>query len=196
MRPRTPRIRALGIDRDRHVPVLIALLRRAQKMLAPVLDPFHRPAELERRRRDHRFFRIEDRLRAEAAADIGRDHADRLDVAVEQIGQHAAAEMRRLRAGPYGEQIGHRIVARQHRARLDRHAAAAMLPEHFLEDMGGAGEGGIDVAIGERKPRDDIRSQIAMRARRAVLDRVAAIADRVAAPRNRRSSAAAASSAM
>ena len=166
-----------GVDRDRHVPILIALLGRAEEMLAAVLDPFHRPAKLERRRRNHRLLRIEDRLRAKTAADVRRDHADRFDIAVEQIGEHAAAEMRRLRAGPYREQVRNRIVARQHGARLDRHAAAAVLPDHLLEDVRGAGEGGLDVAIGEREAGDDVRGKIAVRARRIVLDGGAAVGD-------------------
>ena len=168
MRPRMPRIFPSASTAIAMLPVLIALLRRRQKMLAPVLDPFHRPAELERRRRYHRFFRIKDRLRPEAAADIGRDHADRLQIAAKQIGQRAAADMRRLRSRPYGEQIGHRLMVREHRARLHRHAAAAMLPELFLEDVRGAREGAFDVAVVQAKRRGDVRAEIAVRARRVL----------------------------
>ncbi len=170
-----PKDFAGGVHRDRHVPILIALLGRAEEMLAAVLDPLHRPAKLERHRRNHRLLRIEDRLRPKTAADVRRDHADRFDIAVEQIGEHAAAEMRRLRAGPYREQVRNRIVARQHGAGLDRHAAAAMLPEHLLEDVRGAGEGGLDVAISEREAGNDVAGEIAVRARRIVLDGGAAV---------------------
>ena len=104
--------------------------------------------------------------------------------AIEQIGEHAAAEMRRLRAGPDGQHVGRRIVAGEHGARLQRHAAAAMLPEHFLENMRGAGKGGIDVAIGEREARDDIRARSLWARARAVLDRGAAIGRRRRARRN------------
>ena len=128
---------AVSVDGDRHVPILIALLGRAEEMFAAILDPFHRPAKLERRRRDHRFLRIKDRLRPETAADVRRDHADRFQIAIEQIGKRAAAEMRRLRAGPYRQHVRHRIVSCQHGTRFQRHAAAAMLPEHFFEDMRG-----------------------------------------------------------
>ena len=68
---------AVAVDRDRDLPVLVALLRRRQEMLAAVLLPFHRPAELDGGGRDHRLLRIERRLGAEAAADERRDHADR-----------------------------------------------------------------------------------------------------------------------
>ena len=166
------------VDRDGDAPILIALLGGAQKMLAPVLDPFHRPAQLQRRRRDHGFLRIEDRLRPKAAADIGRDHADRFQFAAEQVGEHAAADMRRLRARPHRQQIGCGVVAGEHRARLDRHAAAAVLPELILEDMRGVGEGGIDVAVSKLERRQHIGAERGVGPRRAVLDRVAAVADR------------------
>ena len=45
-------------------------------MLAPVLDPAHRMADLHRDRGDRDVFRHQPVLAAEAAADIGRDDAD------------------------------------------------------------------------------------------------------------------------
>ncbi len=62
-------------------------------------------------------------------------------------------------------------MAGEHRARLDRHAAAAVLPELFGEDMRGVGEGGIGVAIGQAERGGDVRVEIAVRARRAFLGR-------------------------
>src|SRR5439155_7271123 len=69
----------VGVDGDCHIPILIALLCRTEEVLVPILDPFHRPAEFQGYRRNHRLLWIEDRLWAEAAADLGRDHADRFD---------------------------------------------------------------------------------------------------------------------
>jgi hypothetical protein len=34
----------IAVNRDGDVPVLVALLRGAQEMLAAILDPFYRPA--------------------------------------------------------------------------------------------------------------------------------------------------------
>ena len=73
--PRTPRIFASRVDRDLHVPVLVALLLGGEEVLAPVLDPFDRPAQRQRRRGERAVFGIEAALRAEAAADVGRDDA-------------------------------------------------------------------------------------------------------------------------
>ena len=55
------------------------------EILAPVLDPFHRPAKPLRRDRDAGIFRIERALGAEAAADIGRDDAKLIVVQIERI---------------------------------------------------------------------------------------------------------------
>ena len=44
-------------------------------MLAPVLDPLHRPAEPARQERDQQVLRIDMPLDAEAAADVERDAA-------------------------------------------------------------------------------------------------------------------------
>jgi len=85
-----------------------------------------------------------------------------LQIAGEQIGEDLAAEMRRLGSRPDGELVGDRIVLRQHRAGLDGHAAAAVLPEPFVEDVRRIGEGGIGVAVGETERGGDVRAQIAV----------------------------------
>ena len=48
----------------------------AMQVLAAVLDPFHRAAELARRERDQEILRIELAAHAEAAADVVLDHGD------------------------------------------------------------------------------------------------------------------------
>ena len=99
---------AVAIDGDRNRPVLVALLRRGEEVLAAVLLPFHRPAKLHRRGRDHRLLGVERRLGAEAASDQRRDHADRFEIALEQVGERAAAQMRRLRRRPHREHVAGR----------------------------------------------------------------------------------------
>ena len=147
-------------------------------MLAAVLLPFHRTAELHRRGRNHRLLRIERRLGAEAAADQRRDHPDRFQVALEQIGQGAAAKMRRLRRGPDRQHVGGRIVARQHGAALQGHRRAAMQMHLLLEHMRRVLERGVDVAVAHRHEGGDVRGEIGMHRRRAGLHRVAGVAHR------------------
>ena len=87
----------IGVDRDLDVPELVALLRGRDEVLAAILDPFHRAAEQQRRERGDDLLLIEHEFRAEAAADVGRDHADLVLVAAEQIAEKAHRHMRRLR---------------------------------------------------------------------------------------------------
>ena len=59
--------------------MLVALLARmvgGDQMLAPVLDPFHRPAEPHRRDADQHVLRIEFAADAEAAADMAFEQMD------------------------------------------------------------------------------------------------------------------------
>ena len=79
------------IDRDLHIPVLIALLGCGNKVFAPVFLPGHGAAEFHGRGRNDRLFRVERRLRPEAAADQWSDDPNRFQVAIEQIGQRGTA---------------------------------------------------------------------------------------------------------
>ena len=60
-------------------------------MLAPVLDPAHRMADLQRDRRDGDVFRHDAVLAAEAAADVGRDDADLVLRQAERLGKRRSA---------------------------------------------------------------------------------------------------------
>jgi len=165
------------VERYRERPVLVALLSRGQEVLPAIFRPFDRTAEHQRHGRDHRLFRIERRLHAEAAADVRRDHADRFDVAAEQIGQNALPEMRRLRCRPDREHPGQRIVPCRDGAGFHRHAAAAVHPELPLDDVRGSGEGLIRIAVSHCHVAGDVVRQIGMRRRCVRLDGFAAILD-------------------
>jgi hypothetical protein len=54
-----------------------------------------------------------------------------------------------------------------------------VLPDHFIKDVCGVGKGGIDVAIRQRKFPDNVGVKVAVSTHGAVLDRIAAVADRV-----------------
>ena len=74
---------AVGVERHLGVGDVIAAVRVGEKRLRAVGDPFHRPADALRRPKRHDFFGIDENLRAEAAADIRRDHAQLV------LGRHA-----------------------------------------------------------------------------------------------------------
>ncbi len=61
---------AFRIDRGAHAIVLLARMVGGDEMLAPVLDPFHRPAEPQRGEADQHVLRIKLAADAEAAADM------------------------------------------------------------------------------------------------------------------------------
>ena len=164
---------SVGIYGNLDIPILIALLGGAHEMLAAVLDPFHGAAKHHRGGRDHRLLGIEDRLGAEAAADIRRDVADGLGVAIELICEHPACDMRRLGTGPDGQDIGRGIVVGGDGAGLHRHAAAAMLKEVLLQDMRCTGECLVDVAVVHLEGGGEIAFEVGVRKRCAGFQRIA-----------------------
>ncbi len=86
------------VEGDVEIPILVALLDRGQKMLAPVFDPLDRPPQEQGRRRQCDLFRVHDKLGAEAAADVGRDHTQLIFVKPQQHhqeGTHLVGELRR-----------------------------------------------------------------------------------------------------
>ena len=169
---------SLRIDGDGDLPMLVAFLRRREEMFAPVLLPRDRAAELHRGGRNDRFFRVERRLGAEAAADMGRDDADRFEVAFEQIGERGAAKVRRLRRRPHRQHVGRGVVVREHGAAFERHGAAAVEGKLLLEHVRRARECRLDVAVAHGNDGGDVGREVAVRRRRAGAGGVAAVADR------------------
>ena len=69
--------RAVGLHRGFGFELLGARMAAGHHVLAAVLDPFHRPAGFHRQQRhQHDVLADQMNLLAEAAADIGNDHAD------------------------------------------------------------------------------------------------------------------------
>ena len=87
------------------IPILIALLNGAEEMLAPVLDPFHRPPQLEAGGGDHDLLGIHDKFGPKAAADIGRDHAHLVFVEAQKGHQESPHLVRQLRRCPQRQPI-------------------------------------------------------------------------------------------
>ena len=168
----------VGVNRDFHIPVLIALLMRGQKILAPVFDPFHRPTQQCSGGGDVDVLRVKRALGAEAAADIGRHHADLMVTKTEHFHHAALDAMRAL--GRHVQRVGivMRIVFGNDAAALHKKRPAAMLVNFFAKHMRRAGERAIGVAYLQRKARGDIRFRTRVRQRRARIQRGAAIVDR------------------
>ena len=144
-----PRERGLERD-DRPIPAhahpclvdLIPIGRRGQEVLAPRLDPLHRAPEPLRHRGHQDVFRVDVALDAEAAADVGRDHAHHLLGEAEGGGHRAADAERHLGRGPNGQPTALPIRCRNHAARLDGHPGHARIDEPRGDDGVGGGEPG------------------------------------------------------
>ena len=117
----------VSIDRDLDVPDLVALLNRGKEVLHAVLDPLHRPAEQPRRGGDGDFFRIDEELGAEAAADIGGADADAIVGHAEERRERHPQIVRHLRRRPNRQAVFAGLIARDRAASFDRMRRAAVL---------------------------------------------------------------------
>jgi hypothetical protein len=109
-------------------------MRGREQVLAPVADPSNRSFKHPRQRRNRDLLGIDRRLRAEAAADIARDHADEMLGQVEMERQRAAHQARTLCRRVEGQLAGAGIVLGDASARFDRDNGVAMKPKAFLDD--------------------------------------------------------------
>ncbi len=89
---------AIRIAGGLHLPDLVAFGGSCGEIFAAVFDPFDRMLQNVRNRRDHEFFGMKHGLGAEAAADIGRDHAQSGFVHRERRRENRLGAMRHLRA--------------------------------------------------------------------------------------------------
>ena len=127
---------------------LVAVGRRGQEVFAPRLDPLHRASQPPRDHRDEHLFGVGVALDAEAAADVGCQHAHARLTEPEGSGDGAAHGVGDLGRGPQGEEAIRRRGMRDDAARLDRHAGHAREVERRLHHDVGLGEAARDVADG------------------------------------------------
>ena len=167
----------VSIDRDLDVPDLVALLNRGKEVLHAVLDPLHRPAEQPRRGGDGDFFRIDEELGAEAAADVGGADADAVIGHAEERRERHPQIVRHLRRRPNRQAVFAGLVARDRAAAFDRMRGAAVLQQAFAEDMCGADEGVRHVAVGHLELRQHIGLRFASHFRRARCERSFQVGD-------------------
>ena len=107
------------------------------EMLAPVLDPFHRPAGEARGEWDQKIFGVELAARAEAAADVVFHHANRGLGQAHLLGERAAVIEGNFGGSVHREPPLRGIPFREQTARLHRHGAMALHLESFAPDIGG-----------------------------------------------------------
>ena len=83
--------------------MVLAAVGVGGEALAAVLDPPQRDAELARRPGQRHLLGQQDALVAEAAADVGRDHADLALVDAQALGEAGAHDVRLLGGGVHDE---------------------------------------------------------------------------------------------
>ncbi len=117
-------------------------------MLAPILDPFDRTAQAQRRERDEHVFGIQLATDSEPAPGMTFLQMDRLGRAREDAREVIARAVRHLGRAIELEHVGRRVITRQRAARLQRHAGVPADGKLERHHMRGLAERRVDVAIG------------------------------------------------
>ena len=178
----------VGVERHLGMGDVVAAMRVREEGLGAVAGPFHGTADLLRGPQRHHLFGIDEDLGAEAAADVGGDHAQLvLGGDVVERRQHEAGDVRVLRRRIEREMLFRRVVIGDRRARLHCVRREAVVGDVELHHIGGLGEGGIRCALVADHPVIDlVAGGFGMKLRRAGLDRGVDVGDRRAALRNSR----------
>ena len=132
----------------------VAAVDRRVEALGALLDPLDRAAEPPGEQQRERLLGVDVQLRAEAAADVGRDHAQLRLGHPEHAGERHAEDVRHLRRRPE-RQLARRVDRlREHAARLDRRRDQPLLAVALAHGHLGVREG----AARRRRPRAARRS--------------------------------------
>ncbi len=157
--------RAVLLDAHSRVGDLVAALVGDRHVLAPRLDPLDRALELARAPGREDLLAVDLQLRAEAAPDLGRDHAHALLAHPEQDREEQAHEVRYLGRAPERQRAG--PIVGQHSARLDWRARRAVVDEPPLDDHVCLGEACLEVASRQRPLVHLVGPELLVHVRRA-----------------------------
>lgn len=137
---------------DRDVVRMLAAVGIGAKLLAPVLDPAHRPAEVPRQPGAADLFRQQQALVAKAAADVGRYHAHLSLVQAQAFGQAGAVDVRQLRGRVHHQLVQPVVPPAQHGPAFQRRHALARGAQPAAQRAAGPGAVGhpaVDAGLGE-----------------------------------------------
>src|SRR6185437_11534756 len=150
----------IGIESHFGVDDLGEGLAAAADILQTIRRPFERAAKLARGDADQQFLGIERTLRAEASADIGRDHAQAVAGKAERLGNRVADDTGNVRRrvkrdGVAALFVFRRIAPRLHRKRrLADHFKTSTYPDRSGLQIAG------DVALPELARDQDVRARL------------------------------------
>ena len=135
---------AVLVHRHFGVGDVIAAMRVRQEGFGAIGRPLHGTIHLARRPDADRLFGVDEDLRAEAAADVGRDHTELVFRREPDEGrEHETRDMRVLARRVEGERIRAHVVFADRRARLHRVRDQTIVDDVELGDVLGLGEGRI-----------------------------------------------------
>ena len=138
---------------DRHVDgdALEARGVRRDEVLAPVLDPLDRPAEVVGGEHDDLLVAAHVGLQPEPAAHVAHAHPHPVLGHAGDAGAHHAALVGHLGRDPHLEVGAVRVPARDHAPGLHRHLGLALLAERLGEDVRRVGERRVERRVGLRR---------------------------------------------
>ncbi len=172
--------RGLGVERQQlavlvgvggQLVVVLARVGGGDQMLAAILDPAHRAVEMARQPAEADLLGLQQALPAEAAADVGRDHADALLRDAQALRQAVAHDVRHLGRGGEHELVepvvplGDCSFSLQGRHALARHAEGA------LDHHGRRCHRGVELADHRRGLEEDVVGPVLVDERRTRADR-------------------------
>ena len=147
---------AVGVEGQLGRRRVIAAVRVGEEGFGALGHPLHGPADLARGPQAHGLLGVDEDLGAEAAADVGRDHAQLvLGREADEGRQHQARDVRVLAGGVEREALLARVVVADGGARLDGVGDQPVVDEVDLGDVLGGGEGGIDLGLVAQVPLID-----------------------------------------
>ena len=138
---------ARAVDRGSHLVPLLARMVGRDQVLAPVLDPFHRPAEPQRCETDQHVLGIELAANAEAAADMTFEQVNGRGIAPKHAGDVVSIPVRHLGGAVHLHDVVRGIVARNRAARFQRNAGMAPDRQIQLHHGVSAAKRGRDIAV-------------------------------------------------
>ena len=135
---------AIGVERQFGVRDVVAAVRVGEEGFRALRRPLHRPIDLLGRPGADRLLIVDEDLRAEAAADVGRDDAQLvLGRDPLECREHQTGDMWVLARRVQRRDIGARIVFAERGARLHGVGNDAVVDEVELGDMRRFGESGV-----------------------------------------------------
>jgi hypothetical protein len=161
--------RPVSLRADLEVGDVVAPVGRRDVVLAAALDPLDGAAGLLGECHDQHVFRVHEDLRAERAADLGRDATQlRLGNAQHERGHHKPQDVRRLRRHPQRVGTSRRIVLGDGTATFDRRRQQALVDKPLLDDDLGFGESPVRrLGIAALPLHDDVARRDLVELRRA-----------------------------